>query len=123
MGRSEQKREEPPRGGFGKGRMRLKHRKNRKLHFHEDGPVRYHGECYVSQFSIGTINQSISNEDDKAAFNFTIAMARNFRNQILTTFVPSFVLWLFGYSTLFIDPDESLFRTRSFLDRVAISVQ
>ena len=30
-------------------------------------------------------------------------MIRNFTNQLLNTFIPTLILWLFGYSTLFID--------------------
>ena len=34
-------------------------------------------------------------------------MVRNVGNKLLTTFIPSFVLWLFGYSTLFIAVEHS----------------
>ena len=30
-------------------------------------------------------------------------LSRIFTNQLLTTFIPTLILWLFGYSTLFID--------------------
>ena len=34
-------------------------------------------------------------------------MIRIFYNQLLSTFVPTFLLWLFGYSTLFINIENS----------------
>ena len=34
-------------------------------------------------------------------------MSQIFTNQLLNTFIPSFLLWLFGYSTLFIDIGSS----------------
>ena len=39
-------------------------------------------------------------------------MSRIFANQLLTTFIPTVVLWLFGYSTMFIEPDEDGFSNR-----------
>ena len=33
-------------------------------------------------------------------------MIRNFTNQVLNTFIPTLILWLFGYSTLFIDMSD-----------------
>ena len=33
-------------------------------------------------------------------------MIRNFTNQLLNTFIPTLILWLFGYSTLFIDMSD-----------------
>ena len=33
-------------------------------------------------------------------------MIRNFTNQMLSTFIPTLILWLFGYSTLFIDMSD-----------------
>ena len=34
-------------------------------------------------------------------------MSRIFTNQLSITFIPTFLLWLFGYSTLFIDVEHS----------------
>ena len=39
-------------------------------------------------------------------------MTRLYANQITVTFVPTLVLWLFGYSTLFIDPNGDGFSDR-----------
>ena len=41
-----------------------------------------------------------------------IPMTRVFTNQLLTMFIPTFILWLFGYATLFIVPDEDGFANR-----------
>ena len=45
---------------------------------------------------------NIKNSNQYSEFTFIIPMIRIFTNQLLTTFVPTFLLWLFGYSTLFI---------------------
>ena len=39
-------------------------------------------------------------------------MSRNAINQFLNTFFPTVILWSFGYSTLFIEPDENGFNNR-----------
>ena len=39
-------------------------------------------------------------------------MIRLYANQITITFVPTLVLWLFGYITLFIEPNEGGFSDR-----------
>ena len=39
-------------------------------------------------------------------------MSRNAINQFLNTFFPTLILWSFGYSTLFIDPNENGFDNR-----------
>ena len=78
-----------------------------KLEFRFDGPVVYDGSKYISQFTIRDPSQNINTTNKAAVYTFTIPMIRNNRNQVLTIFVPSIVLWLFGYSTLFIDVDNS----------------
>jgi hypothetical protein len=90
-----------------KFQMKINHRRHLPLKFIDDGPVSYQGESYVSQFAIGSITQEISNQEDKAIYTFTIPMTRLFHNQVIITFVPTFVLWLFGYLTLLIDVDNS----------------
>ena len=39
-------------------------------------------------------------------------MSRVYTNQFLSTFIPTVTLWLFGYSTLFITPNEEGFNNR-----------
>ena len=41
-----------------------------------------------------------------------ISMSRIPTNQFLNTFFPTVILWLFGYSTLFIEPNENGFDNR-----------
>ena len=55
------------------------------------------------QFSIGQIYVSSNNTEKSAHFIIHIHMTRNVTNQLLNTFIPILILWLFGYSTLFID--------------------
>ena len=90
-----------------KFRMKINHRMYTKLQFRLDGPVLYNGSEYISQFTIEEPSQNISTTKEAAIYTFTIPMIRNNRNQVLTIFVPTIVLWLFGYSTLFIDVDNS----------------
>ena len=60
----------------------------------------------VDQFSIGAIQSTVNNTNLYTEFSFTISMSRISTNQLLTTFFPTFLLWLFGYSTLFIDVEQ-----------------
>ena len=87
--------------------MRISHRKYTDINFVEIGPVIYHGASDVKQFAIGKIEETINNTGKNARFIFTIPMVRNVGNKLLTTFIPTFVLWLFGYSTLFIAVEHS----------------
>ena len=60
----------------------------------------------VDQFSIGEIYSSTSNTRKSTRYTINIHMTRNFTNQILRTFIPTLILWLFGYATLFIDMSD-----------------
>ena len=39
-----------------------------------------------------------------------IPFKRIYTNQVLTAFIPTLILWLYGYSTLYIDPDRHIDR-------------
>ena len=71
------------------------------------GPVEYEGAPHISPFTIGETIQNITATHEAARYTFQIQMVRNNRNQVLTIFVPTVVLWLFGYSTLLVDVDNS----------------
>ena len=73
-----------------------------RLHFVEDGGILYEGPSIVDQFSVGSIRSWTNNTDRNTKLTFVIPLARIFTNQLLATFMPTFLLWLFGYTTLFI---------------------
>ena len=87
--------------------MTIKGHKYMDIIFVEDSPVIYDGPSYVHQFGIGEINSFIESIDGKARYIFTMPMGRHFTNQLLTTFIPTVILWLLAYSTLFINIEHS----------------
>ena len=86
--------------------MRLDQRKGGVISFVDDGAILYNGLSTVGQFSIGHIYSKIKNTNQFTKYTIVIPMNRIFSNQITITFVPTILLWLFGYSTLFIDTED-----------------
>ena len=74
--------------------------------------VLYSGEAIIDQYAIGKISSFVTSINDSARFNIVMPMKRIPTNQFLSTFFPSVILWLFGYSTLFIEPTEQGFENR-----------
>ena len=72
----------------------------------------YDGESIVDQFSIGTIYSTVTNDQHFSKMIINIPMTRVSTNQFINTFFPTIILWMFGYSTLFIDPTENGFNHR-----------
>ena len=87
--------------------MSIDQHKSTALHVVEDGTIIYNGPSIVHQFLIGSIHSSINNTNRHAQFIFVITMSRMFTSQLVITFIPTFLLWLFGYSTLFINIEHS----------------
>ena len=92
--------------------LRIDHRKDKKIHFLKDGEILYEGENVVGQFLIGLRTTEILNTNESTKNIVTIHMVRLYANQITITFVPTLVLWLFGYTTLLIEPNEDGFSDR-----------
>ena len=86
--------------------MKLKRQKITPIQFasHRD-PV-YDGPEIVGQFSIGKIYCETNNTGKSTRYTITIPMKRKFTNQLINTFIPTLILWFFGYSTLFIDMSD-----------------
>ena len=63
----------------------------------------YNGSSIVNQFRIGHVESKVENTNDFTRYVIIIPMNRIFTGQLLNTFMPTFILWCFGYSTLFID--------------------
>ena len=54
----------------------------------------------------------VKNTNESSRSMITIHMIRLYANQVTLTFVPTLVLWLFGYITLFIEPNGDGFSDR-----------
>ena len=92
--------------------LKMKQRKENEITFQDQGNVIYNGVFKVGQFSIGKMETIINNTKEYTTYTIIIPMNRIFTNQILTTFIPTLILWLYGYSTMFIDPDCYIDRFR-----------
>ena len=92
--------------------MKIKQRKNKPITFVNYTYVFYNNAPIIGQFSIGKMLATIDNTNQSTKYTVIIPMTRIFTNQLLTTFIPTFILWLFGYATLFIVPDEDGFANR-----------
>jgi hypothetical protein len=74
-----------------------------KLTFLTEEAVVYQGTTTIDQFKIGLMSSNISNEADITRVTLIIPFNRIPSNQLLKTFIPTFLLGLLGYSTIFID--------------------
>ena len=86
--------------------MKIKQQKMISVRFVSTRNAVYDGPPIVDQFSIGKIYINTKYSEKSARFTIHIHMIRNFTNQLLNTFIPTLILWLFGYSTLFIDMSD-----------------
>ena len=86
--------------------MKIKHQKITVIKFSGNRNAVYEGPEIVGQFSIGEISSKTGNTNKSTLYTITIPMKRKFTNQLLNTFIPTLVLWFFGYSTLFIDMSD-----------------
>ena len=73
----------------------------------EDLSISYNGTNIVDQFKIESVTSEVQNTDEHTNYTFEIVFERVFTRQILKTFIPSFLFWILGYSTIFLDIDQS----------------
>ena len=92
--------------------LRLEQRDDKRTYFIKDEEILYDGENIVGQYLIGKMSADVRNTNESTRTVITIHMIRLYAHQITVTFVPTLVLWLFGYSTLFIEPNEDGFSDR-----------
>ena len=92
--------------------MKINQRRETPISFVNDGKVLYDGKNEVGQFLIGDMTNSVRNTNDSTRNIVSIRLTRLYSNQIITTFIPTLILWFFGYITLFIEPDEDGFSDR-----------
>ena len=75
----------------------------------------YDGPKTVYEFEVKNINEETMNVENETKFVIHIVLSRHYMNQILSTFFPTFLLWVLAYSTLLIDVDN-------FTDRIMVTV-
>ena len=92
--------------------MKINQHRYDKIRFISNGNIGYSGERIIDQFSIGKIHSEATYSNASTEFKVIIPMSRIAINQFLNTFFPTVILWLFGYSTLFIDPNQNGFDNR-----------
>ena len=86
--------------------MKIKQQKMTTLRLISSNNAVYLGETMVDQFAIAEIYSVTKNTNKSTRYTVNIHMIRNFTNQVLNTFILTLILWLFGYSTLFIDMSD-----------------
>ena len=79
----------------------------KKIQIVEDLSITYNGTNIVDQFKIESVTSEVQNTDEHTKYTFEIVFERVFTRQILKTFIPSFLFWILGYSTIFLDIDQS----------------
>ena len=92
--------------------MKINQHRYDKIRFISNGNIDYNGERIIDQFSIGNIHSEATYSNASTELKVIIPMSRIAINQFLNTFFPTVILWLFGYSTLFIEPNENGFANR-----------
>ena len=85
----------------------IKSHKHVAIRFKENSSIIYLGPPNVHQFTVGEIATTIENSNESSKYIFSIALNRNFTNQLIATFIPTFILLLLAYSTLFINIEHS----------------
>ena len=68
-----------------------------------ENAVTYDGQSTWNQFRIENGNSQIVNDDFSTTFVFSLKISRLYANQMLTTFLPTCLLWSLAYFTLFIN--------------------
>ena len=82
--------------------MMLDHNNSMAL-VEESPPIIYNGEVNIHKFYIGPMSVNVSNHGKETKFIVSIQMDHIYNDQMINTFIPTFLLWLLGYSTLFIN--------------------
>ena len=92
--------------------MNIYQHRHYKLRFINKRLNTYSGEKIIDQFSIGEFRSETTYSNTSTKFIVYVNMSRLPINQFLNTFLPTVVLWLFIYATLFIHPNENGFNNR-----------
>ena len=86
-------------------KMMLDHNNSMAL-VEDNSSIIYNGEETIDQFNIGPMTANTLNDEQQTRFIFSIQMDRLYNDQIINTFFPTFLMWILGYSTLFINIDD-----------------
>ena len=78
-------------------------------------PWIYDGSSTVYEFEINKIDHETINTYNETKFLIYIDFSRNYMNHMISTFFPTFLLWVLAYSTLFIKIED-------FTDRIMVTV-
>jgi hypothetical protein len=87
--------------------FKLEQSRANKVNFVMDGLVMYQGSQTIDQFRIGVMSTSMNNTQGSTKFILTIPFYRVSTNQLVKTFLPTFLLCFLGYATLMVDIDYS----------------
>lgn len=83
-------------------KMMLSHNNSKSL-VEDDIAVIYNGESKIDQFYIGQMIANTTNTGLESRLIVSIELDRIYNDQMINTFIPTFLLWMLGYSTLFIN--------------------
>ena len=84
--------------------MKLDVEKSNSILFTKDDiPIKYQGPKTVGQFEIYDVASETRNDSRSTKFVFSLTIRRFVISQMLSTFLPTFLLWCLGYATLFIE--------------------
>jgi hypothetical protein len=87
--------------------FKIRQYRNINVTFVQDGPIVYNGPDILNEFSIGRMSGDVNTTYENAVFTLAMPLSRVFNHQVLKTFIPTFILWLLAYSTIYIDIEES----------------
>jgi len=72
----------------------------------DEPSIIYNGDIKMDQFHIGPMISNTINNENETRFVLTLQMDRLFNDQMINTFMPTFLLWMLCYSTMFIRIDD-----------------
>ena len=68
--------------------------------------VQYRGDPILNNFKLEEMKAYSEFKNKRASITFTLIMSRQYVYQLLTTFFPSWLIWLVSYLTFFISPNN-----------------
>ena len=87
--------------------MKMKIQKESNISLAQDSPATiYDGPTILNQFEIMQITSKTVNTEKETRFLVQIGLRRDYMNQMINTFFPTFMLYVLAYSTLFIKISE-----------------
>ena len=79
-------------------------KKDTVLHFTtDDNSIKYIGKNRGLDFEVQGVQASSNMEGNHSFFIFTIKMRRDYRHDVISLFIPSWLIWILAYFTFYID--------------------